>query len=112
MRGSDGVLEILNTLKSLILLDVKSLMGVLVWGDFALAALSFSYHKFHYTSGEKNQIMKFGFSKLMQSIAWLFLFLRGDIPDIMSIYLGNCLLYVSIYLESNIMLTLIWQELL
>ena len=72
MRGSDGVLEILNTLKSLILLDVKSLMGVLVWGDFALAALSFSYHKFHYTSGEKNQIMKFGFSKLMQSIAWLF----------------------------------------
>ena len=53
MRGSVGVLEILNTLKSLILLDVKSLMGVLVWGDFALAALSFSYHKFHYTSGEK-----------------------------------------------------------
>ena len=107
MRGSDGVLEILNTLKSLILLDVKSLMGVLVWGDFALAALSFSYHKFHNTSGEKNQIMKFGFSKLMQSIAWLFLFLRGDIPDIMSIYLGNCLLYVSIYLESNIMLKMI-----
>ena len=31
MRGSVGVLEILNTLKSLILLDVKSLMGVLVW---------------------------------------------------------------------------------
>ena len=60
MRGSDGVLEILNTLKSLILLDVKSLMGVLVWGDFALAAFSFSYHKFHNTSGEKNQIMKFG----------------------------------------------------
>ena len=107
MRGNDGVLEILNTLKSLILLDVKSLMGVLVWGDFALAALSFSYHKFHYTSGEKNQIMKFGFSKLMQSIAWLFLFLRGDIPDIMSIYLGNCLLYVSIYLETNIMLKMI-----
>ena len=51
--------------------------------------------------------MKFGFSKLMQSIAWLFLFLRGDIPDIMSIYLGNCLLYVSIYLESNIMLKMI-----
>ncbi|MDD3140351.1 MAG: GGDEF domain-containing protein [Lachnospiraceae bacterium] len=100
-------MELLYALKSLILLDVKSLMGVLVWGDFALAALSFSYHKFHYTSGEKNQIMKFGFSKLMQSFAWLFLFLRGDIPDILSIYLGNSLLYFSIYLESNIMLKMI-----
>lgn len=74
MRGSDGVLEILNTLKSLILLDVKSLMGVLVWGDFALAALSFSYHKFHYKSSEKNQIMKFGFSKLSNQLPGYFYF--------------------------------------
>ena len=82
-------------------------MGVLVWGDLALAALSFSYHKFHYSSNEKNQIMKFGFSKLMQSIAWLFLFLRGDISDAISIYFGNCLLYISIYLESNVMLKMV-----
>lgn len=93
-----------SILTLLLLLDIKSLMGVLIWGDFALAVLSFGYYKFHVSNLEEKLINQFGFAKLLQAFAWFLLFLRGSIPDIISVLVANSILYVSFYLESIIML--------
>ncbi len=97
----------LKVIESLFILDTKTLAGVLIWGDLALALLSYGYNKFHYTSDGKEQIKVFGLAKFIQSIAWLLVFLRGDIPDVLSIYAGNILLYLSFYFESVVMLNMI-----
>lgn len=93
-----------SILTLLLLLDIKSLMGVLIWGDFALAVLSFGYYKFHVSNLEEKLINQFGFAKLLQAFAWFLLFLRGSIPDIISVLVANSVLYISFYLESIIML--------
>lgn len=97
----------LKVIESLFILDTKTLAGVLIWGDLALALLSYGYNKFHYTSDGKEQIKVFGLAKFIQSIALLLVFLRGDIPEVLSIYAGNILLYLSFYFESVVMLNMI-----
>lgn len=97
----------INLFIKLVSLDVRSLLGVLVWGDLALFALAGGYQRFHKSVDDKNQIRKFSYTKLIQAIAWLLLFYRGDIPDFISIYIGNILLLISFYYESMIMLKMV-----
>ncbi len=81
--------------KLLFVLDVRTLMSVLVWGDLALMVIAVGYCKFHYMSEEKCQLRRFALSKFLQAIAWILLFLRGDISDFFSVILGNFFLYLS-----------------
>ena len=55
---------------SIFMLDLKSLMGVLVWGDLALAFLAFGYLKYHSAIDDKFPIRIFGFTKLTQALSW------------------------------------------
>lgn len=96
----------LQLVKELFILDIKTLMGILVWGNLSLAILAFGYYRFHESDQEQNLINNFGVSKILQALGWFLLFLRGDINDFLSIYLGNLILYLSFYLESIIMLNL------
>lgn len=96
----------LELFQELFILDIKTLMGILVWGNLSLAILAFGYYRFHESDQEQNLINNFGVSKILQALGWFFLFLRGDINDFLSIYLGNLILYISFYLESIIMLNL------
>lgn len=96
----------LELFQELFILDIKTLMGILVWGNLSLAILSFGYYRFHESDQEQNLINNFGVSKILQALGWFLLFLRGDINDFLSIYLGNLILYISFYLESIIMLNL------
>lgn len=92
---------------SIFVLDIKSLMGILVWGDFALAILIFGYLRFHRGIDEKYPIRFFGIAKFLQFIGWLLLFYRGIVPDLISIYLGNIVLYLSFLIESLVMLVVV-----
>ncbi|HHT24639.1 MAG TPA: GGDEF domain-containing protein [Clostridiaceae bacterium] len=91
-------------LEVLVKLDVKTLIGVLILGNLALAFLTLRYYLYHESEHEKNLIQRFGIAKILQAIAWIFLFLRGDISEIISIYLGNILLFISFYLDSLVIL--------
>lgn len=93
--------------KLLFVLDVRTLMSVLVWGDLALMVIAVGYCKFHSMSEEKCQLRRFALSKFLQAIAWILLFLRGDISDFFSVILGNFFLYLSFYFESVLMLKMI-----
>jgi diguanylate cyclase (GGDEF)-like protein len=88
-------------------LDIKSLIGILVWGNATLAVLAFGYLKFHSAVDEKLPIKIFGFAKITQSFAFLFLFLRTIIPPAISIYLGNIFIFLGFLLESIVILIMI-----
>ncbi|HHU49457.1 MAG TPA: GGDEF domain-containing protein [Clostridiales bacterium] len=91
-------------LEVLFKLDVKTMIGVLIWGNLALAFLTLRYYLYRGPDHEKNLIQRFGIAKILQAIAWILLFLRGDISDIASVYFGNILLFISFYLDSLIVL--------
>lgn len=93
-----------DLIKSLFMLDIKTLIAVLVWGNLALSVLSFAYCRLHQLSDSRSQLRRFVIAKFLQAIAWILLFWRGQISDILSVYLGNCLLYFSFYNESILML--------
>jgi len=54
----------------------------------------------------KETFALFTFAKIMHSIAWLLLFLRGTIPDFVSIILGNSFLFVGWYFETSAILNI------
>ena len=91
-------------LEILVKLDVKTMMGILIWGNFALAFLTLQYYLYQESNHERILIKKFGIAKILQAIAWILLFFRGDISDILSVYLGNILLFFSFYLDSLLVL--------
>ena len=97
---------IIKDLEALITLDVKTLIGVLVWCDLALSLLAFGYYIFHESHYNKKLIKWFSIAKILQVLAWFLIFLRGQINDIVSIYLGNILIYFSFYMDSIIMLSM------
>ncbi len=96
--------EFLKVFEVLINLDIKTMIGVLMWGNLALAFLILRYHVYHELNNEKILIRRFGIAKILQATAWFFLFLRGDINDIFSVYFGNILSFISFYLDSLVIL--------
>lgn len=97
-------MEKMTLLNYMFNLDIPTLISTLIWGDFSLALLAFGYYKFHIANYEEKLIKNFGIAKTLQAIAWLLLFLRGNVPDAFSIYFGNTLLYISFYMEANLMM--------
>ncbi|HHT67146.1 MAG TPA: GGDEF domain-containing protein [Erysipelotrichaceae bacterium] len=85
-------------------LDVKTMIGVLFWGNLALAFLILRYYLNHRLDRDKILMQGFGIAKILQAVAWILLFLRGNIHDIISVYFGNVLLFVGFYLDSLVIL--------
>ncbi len=80
------------------------MMGILILGNLALAFLTLQYYLYHESDHEKLLIKRFGIAKILQATAWILLFFRGDISDVLSVYLGNILLFFSFYLDSLLVL--------
>ena len=97
-------MEILFKILGIINLDIKTMIGILFWGNLALAFLILRYYLYHEAGNEKTLIKWFGIAKILQAIAWFLLFMRGYISDIFSVYFGNILLFVGFYLDSLVIL--------
>jgi len=97
----------MSGLIGLIELNSKDLIGILVWCNFALSLLVFGYRFTRNEPKEKNIITLYAHSRLFQGSAWLLLFLRGDIPIIISRDIGNVILFASFYLEALVMLLMV-----
>lgn len=97
----------MNGLVGLIELNSKDLIGILVWSNIALSLLVFGYKFTRTESNEKRMITLYGHSRLLQGVAWLLLFLRGDIPIVLSQDLGHVILFASFYFETLVMLVMI-----
>lgn len=102
-------METLNQFFKLFVLDIRNTMGLLFWGNFALAALVFTFRFTLFSKDSKAHLLVFGCSKIFQSFAWLAFFLRTDTVTInpIDIIITNTLVFTSYYLESVAMLMMV-----
>lgn len=91
----------------LILLDSKSMIGILTWINIALAVLVLAYRFTRTEMIEKRVISLFAFAKLFQGMAWYMLFVREYIHLFWSRFVGNNILFIGFALESMVMLAMI-----
>ncbi|MEN9907743.1 MAG: hypothetical protein RLZZ540_884 [Bacteroidota bacterium] len=102
-------MESLNHFFKLFVLDIRNTMGLLFWGNFALATLVFTFRFALFSKDNKTHLLVFGCSKILQSFAWLAFFLRTDTVTFnpINIVIPNTLIFTSYYLESVAMLMMV-----
>lgn len=102
-------MEVLNQFSELFVLDIRNTMGLLFWGNLALAILVFTFRFTLFSKDSNTHLLVFGFSKIFQSFAWLAFFLRTDTVSFnpINIIIPNTLVFASYYLESIAMLMLV-----
>jgi diguanylate cyclase (GGDEF)-like protein len=95
---------------SLLNLDTKPLLAVLFWGNLVSIILVLSY-RFSHSSHRDNTIAAcFSLAKFCQTCAYFCLFFRGTLPDLISVNLGNSLLFMGFYQEATAMLLVIQEK--
>ncbi len=100
----ENILELINVI------DIRTAMAILIWGNFACVLLILAYNR-SYNSKNDFILGKYLFwSKLTQAIAFLLLFYRGVMPDILSVNVGNTLLMLGFYLEAISILIILSEE--
>jgi diguanylate cyclase (GGDEF)-like protein len=97
-------------LYSLLDAQTKSLLIVLFWGNLVAIALVLSY-RFTHNSRRYNTIAaRLTIAKICQAAAYFCLFFRGTFPDVVSVNIGNSLLFVGFYQEAVAMLVVIKES--
>ena len=84
-------------------IDIRTVILLVVFGNLVSVAVLAAYRR---NNRERQSYRFFLSGKLLQSVAWGLLALRGEIPDILSAYLGNTLLFIGFALEAVAITTL------
>jgi len=79
-------------------LDIRTLLSLLIVGNVGTAAALLAYRG-HFV--ERRLTRRYLAGALLQALSWTLLYLRGSIPDIVSIQIGNALLFTSFALETS-----------
>lgn len=87
--------------------EVKTLIAVLFWGNLVSVALILSYRLFIPDLRNRFLFSCASMAKLAQAAAYFCLFFRGVLPDIVSVNMGNSLLFTGFYLEALSLLIII-----
>jgi len=83
-------------------MDIKTLVFALAVGNLSLCAALFF---FEFESRRSLSLSVWSVAKQCQAAAWILVFLRGVVPDFMSIALANALLFAGIALDAGAL----WQ---
>ena len=78
-------------------MDIKTLVLALALGNLSLVAALFF---FEYESRRQLRLSTWAVAKQCQAVAWLLLYLRGVLPDILTIALANSLLFAGMALDA------------
>lgn len=79
------------------LLDVSTMLFLLMIGNLAVLAVLSLYRG---SLTQQRFYHEFMLAKAAQALAWSLLFLRGSIPDVLSVYLGNALNFFGFAAEA------------
>ena len=102
-------MELINQFSELLLLDIRNILGLLFWGNLILASLFFTFRFALFSQDNNTHLLLFGLSKIFQSFAWLFFFIRAETfsVSLFNTLIPNTFVLVSYYLESIVMLMLV-----
>lgn len=100
----------LRTVLELFLMDIKTVIGVLYWGNLLYSTVILSYRLYQKTFDNQDHILQCGLAKLVQALGWLLMYLRGSISDLLSVILGNSLLFIGYFMDGQELLHLIGQK--
>src|ERR1700752_674960 len=78
-------------------MDIKTLVLALALGNLSLVAALFF---FEYESRRQLRLSTWAVAKQCQAVAWLLLYLRGVLPDILTIGVANILLFAPMALDA------------
>jgi diguanylate cyclase (GGDEF)-like protein len=78
-------------------MDIKTLVLALALGNLSLVAALFF---FEYDSRRQLRLSTWAVAKQCQAVAWLLLYLRGVLPDILTIPVANGLLFAGMALDA------------
>lgn len=90
----------------LISFDIRTMIGILFWGNLTSSALIYSYQAIHRNGYDKQHVRLLYLSRLLKSVYYLLIFFRGALPDVLSVNLGNTLIFICHYMEGYLMLAL------
>ena len=93
--------------ENIFVLDNMTIIGVLFWGNILIAILIFGFYKTYKKLENRKDFLVFGIAKLIQSITWFLFFSRGSLPDWMTVNLCNSFIFISFYLETIVVLSII-----
>ena len=98
-------LQILNPIMQLVNLDVKSLIGALIWGNLTTAFIILLYENTsRYKLNFRSIAYNMAFVRFLEAFGFLCLFLRDSIPDIISANVGNTILFPALFMEYRIIM--------
>ncbi|MDN3673517.1 HAMP domain-containing sensor histidine kinase [Flavobacterium branchiarum] len=91
----------------LFLLDPKTVFLLYFWANLFICILIFSYSFSYATTDNKKTLKIFGRGKLLLTIGWTLILLRGLISDFVSINIANTLIFFACYYETIAMLSML-----
>lgn len=88
-------------------LDPKTVFQLYFWANLFVCILIFSY-SLSYANGESRKILKwFGYGKLLMTLGWMLILLRGIVPDFVSINIANMIIFSACCYETIAMLSML-----
>ncbi len=93
-------------LAAIFALDVRTVLVLLFTGNAAMAALIFLFEGFAAESGHRHPLRCHALARLLQSLAWLLMLQRGELPGVLSVLAADNLLLAGFFLESMVALEL------
>ncbi|MCU6499917.1 GGDEF domain-containing protein [Rugamonas sp. A1-17] len=87
-------------------MDIKSLVLALALGNLSLCAALFFYEQERRRAGLGPASSTWGMAKQCQAVAWALLYLRGTLPDFLTIPIANGLLFAGFALDASAL----WEQ--
>lgn len=88
----------------LIALDVRTMIGVLFWGNLASATLIYSYQAINKKGYDRELVTLLFTNRFLFSLYYLLVFYRGIIPYRITANITDSLLFACFYIEGYLML--------
>ncbi|MYM95193.1 GGDEF domain-containing protein [Duganella vulcania] len=87
-------------------MDIKTLVLALALGNLSLCAALFFYEQERRRAGLAPASSTWGMAKQCQAVAWALLYLRGTLPDFLTIPIANGVLFAGFALDASAL----WEQ--
>jgi two-component system sensor histidine kinase/response regulator len=88
-------------------LDPKTVFLLYFWANLFICILIFSYSFSYATTENREMLKKFGYGKLLLTIGWTLILLRGIVSDLITINIANTFIFAACCYETIAMLAML-----